>query len=65
MIHVYPLNDEREHVLEGTDCPCKPEIRWQNLTGEIFEEPLCMHHAFDGREVLEEAARILRKAGQQ
>lgn len=30
MIHVYPLNDEQPHELEGTTCHCGPRVEWTN-----------------------------------
>lgn len=54
--HVYPLNDEKEHVLEGLECPCKPKQVWK----EDMEDYLVVHRAYDCREVVEEAERILR-----
>lgn len=51
MLHVYPLNDEREHVLEGTTCPCDPRVEWRHQT-------IVIHNAFDCREVIAEAERI-------
>lgn len=54
MRHVYPLRDERPHVLEGTECPCNPEVDW---TGP---EALVIHSAFDGRELIEQAELIFK-----
>ena len=39
-LHVYPLNDLREHVLEGTTCWCHPKI----------EDDVVVHNAMDQRE---------------
>lgn len=53
MVHVWPLNDEQEHVTEGTLCPCGPVVI-PAPEGEL----LVVHRAFDCRESVEEAARI-------
>ena len=52
-IHVYPVNDLREHVLTGTDCPCEPEVE---VIGAVL---LIAHNAFDHREIVEQAIDIL------
>jgi len=60
MIHVYPVRDEREHELRGTMCPCGPRVEWNDpVTREAHVEALVVHRAFDCREVIEEAERIL------
>lgn len=60
MIHVYPVNDEREHELEGTVCPCEPHVEWHDPeTGEPYAQAMVIHRAFDGRDVIEEAERII------
>ena len=61
MIHVYPLNDQGEHEISGTMCPCNPRVLWNDPeTGEAFAQGIVVHNAFDRREVVEEAERILR-----
>lgn len=55
MIHVFPLNDEHKHVLEGTCCPCSPVVEWEH------EEALVIHRSWDGREFVEEAENIINK----
>lgn len=52
MSHVYPLNDEKPHELQGTTCPCGPRVEWDH------PEALVIHNAFDCREIVEEAERI-------
>jgi hypothetical protein len=47
MIHVYPLNDLREHDLESTMCECEPRIDWDQ------SEAIVIHNSFDGRELEE------------
>ena len=60
MIHVYPENDEQPHEIEGTTCPCQPHILWADpLTGNVLPEAIVVHNAFDCRQVVEEAERIL------
>lgn len=43
MIHVFPIDDIEEHILEGTQCWCCPRI-WESY-GQI----IVTHNAFDGR----------------
>jgi hypothetical protein len=63
MMHVYPVNDEHLHVLEGTMCPCGPDVEWNDpKTGEAYVHPIVIHNSFDRREVIEEAEQILRSA---
>ncbi len=57
MIHVYPLNDLKEHELEGTMCPCGPRIDWTN------PEAIVIHNAWDLREVNEELETLKIKGG--
>lgn len=58
--HVYPLNDEREHITTGTECWCDPKIEWIDLETNLpyGDGPLVVHNAQDCREVVEEAERI-------
>ena len=49
-IHVYPLNDIRDHDLEGTMCECQPRV-------EFDIGILVIHNAWDFREVNEEMKR--------
>jgi len=51
--HVFPLNDLREHVTEGVDCPCNPTVE------VIGASLLIIHNAFDNREVIEQAIDIM------
>ena len=51
--HVYPLNDLREHILEGVDCPCEPTVE------VIGASLLIIHNAFDHREIVEQAIAIM------
>jgi len=44
--HVFPLNDLAEHTDE--DCECSPDATWPS------DHPLYIHHAFDGREIIEQ-----------
>ena len=52
-IHVYPINDLKEHTLEST-CDCCPTVTIQN--GEMI---VC-HNSFDAREIIEEVHKILK-----
>ena len=51
MIHILPINDEKEHV-EETTCWCSPHL--------ITDEPelIVVHHSADCRELIEEATAI-------
>ena len=49
-VHVIPTADSKEHT-PYTHCHCKPQIDWENQ--------LVIHNAFDHREAVEEANRIL------
>jgi hypothetical protein len=52
-IHVYPLNDLQEHVVDGPGCPCEPRIE---VEGAVL---IYIHNAWDHREIVEEAIRIM------
>jgi hypothetical protein len=47
MVHVYPVNDTREHELEGTCCWCEPHVDWDQ------PEAVVVHNSADGRELRE------------
>jgi len=53
MIHIYPLNDLREHEMNST-CFCNPEVK-EAGDGEL----MCVHNSLDGREGLELANELL------
>ena len=53
MYHILPVNDIKPHEEEGTQCPCKPALQFEN--GEM----IVIHNAWDCREAVEEAERIL------
>jgi hypothetical protein len=41
-------------------CPCGPRVEWNDpKTGNAHAEALVIHRAFDCREIVEEAERIL------
>jgi hypothetical protein len=62
MTHIYPLNDEREHELDGEMCWCEPTVLWTDpKTDTIFGDALAIHNAADCREIVEEAEQILRE----
>lgn len=53
MIHVYPLNDEREHdTRDTTTCWCDPQLDIENA------EMIVIHNSLDGRELIEQAEEI-------
>lgn len=58
--HIYPSHDEQEHDTEsdpsggtGNLCHCQPELDWK------FQ--CVIHSAFDGRELIEQAEKILNQ----
>lgn len=54
--HIYPADDENDHdtsVETGKECPCGPEIDWDDC--------LVFHSSFDGGEIVEQAAEILNQ----
>lgn len=52
-LHVYPLNDLREHITDGSGCPCNPTVE---VVGAYL---LYIHNAWDHREIVEQALEIL------
>lgn len=52
-IHVYPLDDLWEHITDGPDCPCDPQIQVEGAT------LIYVHNAFDHREIVEQAIDIM------
>lgn len=50
-VHVIPVNDLREHVSDGEECWCRPEIECV-LGGSIIT-----HHSMDRREEYETGER--------
>lgn len=47
-IHVYPVNDLKEHDIETMDCWCNPDIL-NDLPPYVIK-----HHSMDGREKYEQ-----------
>lgn len=43
MIHVYPSEEEHEHELEGTSCPCGPSVDWSEPEAIVTHERLHPH----------------------
>jgi len=52
MIHIYPVNDLKEHI-ENTTCECEPKIITEN--GEM----IVIHNSFDHREIIEDVNQIM------
>jgi hypothetical protein len=52
-IHVYPVNDLREHITDGPGCPCEPEIE---VVGAAL---IYIYNAWDYREIVEQAIDIM------
>lgn len=53
-LHIWPLNDEQEHLYQ--ECPCDPQVDFLDPeTGMPWASGNCRvwHHAFDGREACE------------
>jgi hypothetical protein len=53
VIHVYPINDAKQHFLYSTNCECNPTIEKDKGTFIVT------HNSFDGREGVEMANEIL------
>ena len=61
MLHIIPLNDEKPHDEDGTQCPCEPHVFFNDTeTGKALAEPIVLHRAWDGRELMEEAEALMR-----
>lgn len=60
--HVWPTNDEREHILEGTGCWCNPTVTYNYPDGSVMPCPLVSHHAADCRELVEQVEVIKSRA---
>jgi hypothetical protein len=56
MVHVYPLDDVKEHDISntGNTCHCNPQV-----IIEPNSDIIVVHNSFDGREGLEWADDIL------
>ena len=52
-VHVYPVNNLKEHILESTDCPCNPTVKVEGASLII------VHNAWDKREIIEQANEVL------
>lgn len=69
-IHVYPLNDIREHILDGLWCPCMPRLVPADAVdgdGGLCQpddsHAVIRHNSYDGREVREVVLRALDAMG--
>lgn len=51
MYHLLPEEDIKEHLL-SVDCWCNTKVTIGDEEG-LLEEPLCVHNADDGREIIE------------
>lgn len=49
MTHVFPTNDLRDHVTDGTLCWCNPEVD---------DDLIVIHNSLDDRESYEEGRRL-------
>lgn len=69
-VHVYPLKDKREHVLDGLFCPCMPKLvpRDPIVVDGVEAQPdhsasVIRHNSYDGRELSEVCIRALDELG--
>ena len=54
MIHIYPINDLKEHILDYNVCECEPRVEFKDIdTNDYYLEPLIIHNSFDFRECWE------------
>lgn len=51
-VHTYPVNDQIEHELKGTDCVCGPTVE-PVVRGDGSMGWQVIHHSLDGRELSE------------
>ena len=56
-VHVYPLDDLKEHETESRLCPCRPKVE---QCGENF---VVIHNSWDGRELAERARDYIAEQG--
>jgi hypothetical protein len=54
MTHIYPINEEENHNLEGSQCKCI-----SNIIIESNSYIIVVHNSYDGREAIEWANEIL------
>ena len=52
-IHVYPVNDLRDHITDAPGCPCEPRIEVEGAT------LIYVHNAWDYREIVEQAVGVI------
>jgi hypothetical protein len=48
-VHVYPVNDLKEHDVESRYCSCRPKLE------EVEGGMVVVHNSWDGREIREQA----------
>lgn len=49
IVHVYPLDDLIEHIVDGASCICGPRLELVER-GDGEHGWLVVHHSLDGRE---------------
>jgi len=65
---VVPVDDEfpSPHATasfeESCACHCQPDVKYADDDGTPFRYPMVVHSAYDGRDLVEQAERILRDA---
>jgi len=52
-LHVYPLDDLRQHETDGEDCWCEPSYQYE--IGWL--DHILIHNSADGREAFERGER--------
>lgn len=71
-IHCYPLNDLRQHVIDGDPCPCMPRSNHHDVFDDGSEKwkdqpdsqmTVIVHNSYDGREIGEVCRRALDMLG--
>jgi hypothetical protein len=55
--HVFPDDERAEHLIDTTLCECRPRVT-HNFGGRM----VVVHRSHDGRELIEEAQRIIANA---
>ena len=58
VIHVMPANDMKPHE-QSVNCHCNPRIESEDEDGEPLDGIVCVHNAFDRRELREQRREAL------
>lgn len=57
-VHVYPVNDLKEHDTDSRYCSCRPKVETYDDTAVVI------HNSWDGREITEQALDYAFEKGQ-